>query len=655
MSSYSAEVLADSPIAYWRLGDASGPTAADSASGGANPGTYNGGFTLGQGGAPQSDPDTAALFNGSTGYVEVPFAAALNPASFSVECWAYVTGGAGGFRAVVSARDIVATNTRGFILYASDVNKWEFWIGTGTAAWTGLVGPAVVLNSWNHLVGTYDGTSSRFYVNGVLVAGPTASAFVANAARPLRIAAGQNEGAANFFVPGTEDEVAVYNTVLSLTRIQAHYTTAVFPVAPVPYIAAPTTLLPSGPWLMDSPLAYQPPGDTTTPTSQTFQQALTADPVVATSTMQRQVNKNLSASASAAAASMQRQPAKTLTTSSPAIATFQKQVNKPLAATSGAIATMLQTLVRTITLSASSGSVAIFQRQTNKKVVATGGASATMQRQISKVLSASSAAIATLGRGLVKLQSLTATSGSVATMLRRQPVSLNAAGGSTATIQRQTNKNLTTSAGSTATLQKQANKTLTATASGSVATLARLLVKLLTMAAASGAVASLRRQVNKPLTTSSSAATTIQKQVAKNMPASSGSTATLGRARIISRAMSAASAGLGTLGRLVNKPLTAVSPSSATQQRRVSKVLGALSSAIAQLLRVFIPLIPPVLGGRVDLSDAIARSVLINEATAFRADLSDTVARRTDVADVAVARIALDDTLVRRVDLSDHE
>src|SRR5262249_54513852 len=68
---YSSVVLADNPIGYWRLGETSGPTAFDSSGLGHN-GTYTGGVTLGVPGAIVDDPNTAARFNGSTGYVAVP-------------------------------------------------------------------------------------------------------------------------------------------------------------------------------------------------------------------------------------------------------------------------------------------------------------------------------------------------------------------------------------------------------------------------------------------------------------------------------------------------------------------------------------------------------------------------------------------------------
>lgn len=97
--------------------------------------------------------------------------------------------------------------------------------GAGTN-WTQLTGPAASLNEWVHLVGTYDGTTARFYVNSVEVAN-TVTAFAPNDLYGLRIGAGDTESTSgNYFWPGRVDEVAIYGSALSAARVQAHYAAA---------------------------------------------------------------------------------------------------------------------------------------------------------------------------------------------------------------------------------------------------------------------------------------------------------------------------------------------------------------------------------------------------------------------------------------------
>jgi PKD repeat protein len=219
-ASYTSEVLADSPLAYWRLGEASGTTAAD-ASGNGRVGSYLNTPTLGVAGALASDTNTAVGFNGTDEYVDVPYLAALNPAQMTVEAWAYPTGGQGTYRSIVTSRDYAPGNARGYILYASSANTWQLWLGNGD--WTVVYGPPIVLNQWTHLVGTYDGTTARLYVNGALAAFSTTT-YLQNALRPLRIASGATDKTSpQYYLPGRVDEVAVYGSALSATRVQAHF------------------------------------------------------------------------------------------------------------------------------------------------------------------------------------------------------------------------------------------------------------------------------------------------------------------------------------------------------------------------------------------------------------------------------------------------
>src|SRR5262249_37607737 len=66
---YSAVILADNPLGYWRLGESKTSMPAEDATTNGNDGTYVGEVTLGHPGAIVGDPDTAALFDGATGFV----------------------------------------------------------------------------------------------------------------------------------------------------------------------------------------------------------------------------------------------------------------------------------------------------------------------------------------------------------------------------------------------------------------------------------------------------------------------------------------------------------------------------------------------------------------------------------------------------------
>ncbi len=228
--SYAESVLANAPAGYWRLGETSGTTAANAGSLGAaaDGALLNNPVTGVAGPRPAAYPgfegsNAGMRFNGSSTKVDVPFNTALNTASFTVECWARVTGGSS-YRAAVTSRD--DGPQRGFIFYCTPSNVWEFWTGTGSS-WNSINGGAVTTNQWYHLVGTYDSATQtkRFYVNGVLK-GTNTSAVSLNTARPLRIGAGSTEGTGQYFFTGDIDEVAVFGRALSEAEITARWTVA---------------------------------------------------------------------------------------------------------------------------------------------------------------------------------------------------------------------------------------------------------------------------------------------------------------------------------------------------------------------------------------------------------------------------------------------
>jgi hypothetical protein len=92
---YSTAVVGDAPVSYWRLGDTSGTSALDQR--GVMSGTYQGGASQNVSGALAGDGNRAVGLNGSTAYVSVPHATALNVAdTLTIEAWVMSQAGFGG-------------------------------------------------------------------------------------------------------------------------------------------------------------------------------------------------------------------------------------------------------------------------------------------------------------------------------------------------------------------------------------------------------------------------------------------------------------------------------------------------------------------------------------------------------------------------------
>jgi hypothetical protein len=231
VSNHAPIVRWDSPVAYWRLGEASGSTATDSAGG--HDGVYTGTLTYGVGGALPGDPDTAILFDGSSGYVAVPFSATLNPQGpFTAEAWVRpnTIPDSGGTPCPISSAQFNG-NRSGWQIRERDTG-WQFVLYThnsSSVANDGLAntahGGVPSTNSWTHLAGVYDGANTYLYVNGVAYSS-SASGYVGNyddgvnPAGPFTIGA---RSSLNNNFAGRVDEAAFYSRALSPAEVMSHY------------------------------------------------------------------------------------------------------------------------------------------------------------------------------------------------------------------------------------------------------------------------------------------------------------------------------------------------------------------------------------------------------------------------------------------------
>ncbi len=159
-----------SPLGGWLLDDEGGSGSAADCTGNGLVAVLNGtGQAFGEEGA-HAGSGTAVSLNGSGG-LTIPYAAALNPpASFTFAAWVFPSGGSS-YRTVISSRVGPAGQQRGYILYLTPANTWEFWTGTpaGGGGWKVLSGGPATLNVWTHLAITRDAKGTKkIYLNGVL-------------------------------------------------------------------------------------------------------------------------------------------------------------------------------------------------------------------------------------------------------------------------------------------------------------------------------------------------------------------------------------------------------------------------------------------------------------------------------------------------------
>jgi len=114
------------------------------------------------------------------------------------------------------------TAYKGFKIVAQANGTWAIYLGSGDpATYTVFQGPSIVYGAWTTLTGVYDG-AFHLYVNGVPY---NASSIILvsanNVASNLMIGADNNAGVISNYFAGQVDELSLWNTPLSASKVAA--------------------------------------------------------------------------------------------------------------------------------------------------------------------------------------------------------------------------------------------------------------------------------------------------------------------------------------------------------------------------------------------------------------------------------------------------
>ncbi|HEX7654211.1 MAG TPA: LamG-like jellyroll fold domain-containing protein, partial [Verrucomicrobiae bacterium] len=215
--SYPAALLALKPLAYWLLGETNGAIAFDSV-GGYN-GVYLGGASLGQmgvSGAGMVPASRAVLFDGASGYVDIPSGPFNLTNALTVIAWAKVPA-ISHFSGVVGRGD---SSWRLTINNSGQPGAANGGSADATSA-NGILGSA-----WHMLAYTCSGlpgvaNNGALYVDGIKQANHTVPANNGNSADPF--IGGVPDYGTGRLLAGTLAQVAVFTNALAAGQIAALY------------------------------------------------------------------------------------------------------------------------------------------------------------------------------------------------------------------------------------------------------------------------------------------------------------------------------------------------------------------------------------------------------------------------------------------------
>lgn len=162
-------------------------------------------------------------------YTKLEHIAALNNnAPFSIEFWAYPYATDDDDSPLDNR---VATGNRAGWAFFQRASGWNFRMYNGNSSQMAfnLTGGPATLNTWSHVVATWDGSVAKLYVNGVLADVPNdipagqSTNYNPSSTAALTIAS-LGDGGSPY--RGRVDEVAFYPSALSAEKIAGHYSTA---------------------------------------------------------------------------------------------------------------------------------------------------------------------------------------------------------------------------------------------------------------------------------------------------------------------------------------------------------------------------------------------------------------------------------------------
>jgi len=180
----------------------------------------------------------AIQFDGVDDYIEIANNPSLNPINtITVEAWFRPESFAGnGNNAIITkgftsrihpyyqyhlgmAGDQYGGSTKGTFSFSVSPGNTFTLAETDSNTW--------VPGSWYHVVGTYDGSSVKIYVNGTLRATTPASGTMTDYGMPVRLGAfNEVSGQPDFFTPGTLDEARIFDRALTSDEILNIYQAA---------------------------------------------------------------------------------------------------------------------------------------------------------------------------------------------------------------------------------------------------------------------------------------------------------------------------------------------------------------------------------------------------------------------------------------------
>lgn len=212
------------PVGHWKMDECQGSSAFDAAGNG-NKGTITIGATGSQTSLGTCSTSSTAWGNGATGkfnsslnfdgtddYASVADSPSLDMGTMTISAW---------IKTSKSTEQYIAERNNVTFYFATGITSGKlcYYIASVAATWT-CSSRSVTDGSWHHVVGTWDTSNKKLYIDGVLdttAAGTGGN--IANSNQPINISV-RNLSSPTGYFSGQIDDVRLYNYALTKHQVQ---------------------------------------------------------------------------------------------------------------------------------------------------------------------------------------------------------------------------------------------------------------------------------------------------------------------------------------------------------------------------------------------------------------------------------------------------
>ncbi|MBF0229047.1 MAG: C39 family peptidase [Desulfamplus sp.] len=172
--------------------------------------------------------NSAYYFDGNGDYINVLDSSTLRTNQVSISVWVNPANATKWHQVITKRFDEYDSPWNSFIISTTSTDtykKWIFGVSTDGKSEGGIIDPNFLsANQWTHIVGVYDGSNIKMYINNTLVGTKIKTGNILYSSLSMRIgAATAPTHSPDIAFKGSIDDVRVYNRALSESEIQELY------------------------------------------------------------------------------------------------------------------------------------------------------------------------------------------------------------------------------------------------------------------------------------------------------------------------------------------------------------------------------------------------------------------------------------------------